>query len=352
LRAAVAAASLLASLAVGAGAGCGQDRAPPGEVTPEVATILGHLPGDAWAVVGINAARVRAIPALAPLLDWLPKPPLDPKIVARCGLDSRQGIDRAIATLGGGGRPDAIHLALQGSFSRHSIDDCVADLSSESDQPIVARQEGSLTAYTVAGKKSHVYWPVGEVLIVAPDAVDQAAALNLLVGAESVKASSRLMGYVGRVRTGAAFWMAGPLPPEVQKQMAGFGPGVPALQGFFLTVDAAGEGKDSSQGEAVRALLGLRLAREKEARAAAEAFRDQRGALASAAPDPRAGAIVKKLEVSQSGSEVALRVSLTAAEVELLADLVAGVSGLPQPAAPAKPPEKPPASPGPRPGTP
>ena len=313
----------LAATSIAAAAACGKDSLPAGEVTPEVATMLEHLPGDARAVIGIHAARVRAVPALARLLEWLPEAPVPPVIAQSCGLDPRRGLDLAVAAIGGSGAPDSVFVAMKGSFRRDTIGSCIIELADRTGDAMTAVQDGSVTVYGARKERGHVYWPTRHIAVVAPQAEKPVEALNQIAGQPGVRTDERLMSYVGRVRTRAAFWMAGPLLPEAQKRMTGFGPGVPALQGYFVTVDGDGDGRT------VRATLGLRLAGEKEAEAAARAFREQRGALAAAAGDPRAAAVVKKLELAQGGSEVVLQVKLDPAETSLLIDMVAGLTGLP-----------------------
>ncbi|HKE20050.1 MAG TPA: hypothetical protein VKB80_34485 [Kofleriaceae bacterium] len=303
---------------------CGKDDLPEGEITGEVATMLEHLPGDAWAVIGIRAARARAVPALARLLEWMPAPPVDRAIAENCGLDPRRGADLAVATLGGGPGAERVFVAIRGSFTRDSVATCVNELSDRTGEAIPITQEGSLTVYGARHKRSHIYWPTREVAIAAPLADDAPAALAALVEQAGVRTDARLMSYVGRVRTGAAFWMAGPLPAAVQKQLARL-PGAPALQGFFASADGEGSG--------VRVILGLRLAGAKQAEAAAVTFRDERAELAASAADPRAAAIVEKVEVTQGGSDIALTASLTPEEAALLIDRLAGMTGLPAPGA-------------------
>jgi hypothetical protein len=331
--AAVLALSLLIAPAAFVAGACGKDDAlPAGRITRPVEVILGHLPGDAWAVVGINAARVRQVPPLAKLLEQLPGMP--PEIAGTCGFEKLGGVDFAVATLvrGAPGREN-LFVALQGGFTRQTVERCIANLSATTGKPINVAHEESLTVYDIrdGSGKNYVYWPTGDFVILAPQTPTSPAALSRLIGAAGVSSNETLMSYVRRVQTDAAFWMAGPLPPELQKQMAGFGAGVPALQGFTISVDGIGEGKSAHQsatGE-VAVLLRLRLGQEQDGVAAARAFRAQKGDLVRAVPDPRVTAIVNKLEVTPSGEEVALRVSLTAAEVDLVFDLVAGMSGLP-----------------------
>ena len=316
----------LVAIAAIAGAGqigCGGESLPAGEVTPEVATMLEHLPGDAWAVVGIHAARVRAVPALARLLEWLPDAPVPEAIAESCGLDPRRGLDLAVAAIGGGGAPDSVFVAMKGSFRRDAIATCIIEVSDRTGDTLTAVQDGSVTVYGARKQRGHVYWPTREIAVVAPQAENPAAALNRIAGQPGVRTDDRLMSYVGRVRTRAAFWMAGPLSPELKKRMAGLGPGVPALQGFFVTADGEEDGR------AVRVLLGLRLAGEAEAAAAARTLREQRAALSAASRDPRLVAVLGKLQLAQGGAEVVLRASLDAAETGALIDMVAGLTGMP-----------------------
>jgi hypothetical protein len=299
-------------------AACGDE--PQAAIGPEVATMLEHLPGDAWAVVGIRASRARQVPALARLLEWLPAQPVGAAVATHCGLGARSGIDLAIAAIGGDAAPGSTFVAMRGSFTRDSVATCVTELTAVTGEAIAVTREGSVTAYSGRKEKRHVYWPTPQVAIVAPHAEDAPAALGALFKQAGVTTDSELMSYLGRVRTGAAFWMAGPLPPEVQKRMGGLGPGVPALKGFYLTADGEGAG--------VRVSLGLRLASEKEAEVAARTFREQKGELGRAAPDART--VIDKIELARTGTDLALEAVLTAAEAETMIDLVAGLTGLPQ----------------------
>lgn len=318
--------AMLAAVALAGASGCGKDEGlPAGKITRPVDVILGHLPGDAWAVVGINAARAREVPALKKLVDWLPPAPLEPKVARSCGFEKLGGVDLAVAALGGGPRDDDVFVALHGGFTNDSMSRCITSLEAATGERMSVERQGSLTAYDArsGGGKSYVYWPTPDFVIVSPQTKSSRAALDRLIGAAGIKSNRSLMSYLGRVRTDAAFWMAGSLPPEVQKQLSGLGPGVPVLQGFFVTVDGEGAG------DPVRVVLGLRLGGEREARAAAKAFREQKAELAKAVPDPRARAIVGKLDVAQHGAEVALQASLDAAEAAFLVEMTAGMAGLP-----------------------
>ena len=260
--------ALTAAATLGATA-CKRDEAmPAGLITPEVDVILGHLPAGAWAVVGINAARARRVPALHDLLRVLPAPPIDPGIAESCSLSPLGGIDLAVASLGHGpGNEEAVFLAMKGGFTRESIARCIGDRSARTGERIGATKDGPLTVYgastpsgTGGGARSHAYWPTADILIMSPQAERAQAALDQLVGAKGVTTDAVLMSYVRRVRTDAAFWMAGPLPAAMQAQMAGLGPDVPALQGFFITVDgtAGADRAAHPSSPVVRVQLGLR----------------------------------------------------------------------------------------------
>jgi hypothetical protein len=299
--------------------GCGEQGGgiPPGRVTPEVEATLAHLPGDAWAVLGIDAARARRIPALGRLLAWLPAPPFDPPVAGGCGLDPAVGVDRAVATLGRGADPGAgAFIALAGRFTRASVERCIGELA-RTGRPVSAARHGALTVYRDGGGESYAYWPTGSLVVVAPRAEGGRAALAELAAPGGARRGAglgaALGAYLARVRTDAVFWMAGPLPPAVQERMAE--PGVPALRGFFVSVDA----DRSARG--ARVLVGLRMAGEDEAADAAAAFRAEKPALARAAGP--AAAIVDRFEVARDGADVAVAASLSAAELDLLVDAIA-----------------------------
>ena len=325
---------LALSLALGLASGCDRDRRsiPDGRMTSDVAAMLAHLPADAWGVVGVRAARARRVPALAPLLARMPALPLDPSIGRACGLDPFAAVDLAVAALGGGGGEQAVVVALAGTFTRDSIARCIADRSAQTGERLSAADDGPLTVYGPGGAarggggagaagRAYAYWPAADLVILSPAADGARAALMVLAGAGGAAPIPAPTGCLGRVHTDAALWAAGLVSPAMHRRMAAVGADVPGVRGFFATVDA-----DPSGDGSVSVLVGLRFATDREAAGAADSFRAQRGDLARAMPDPRAGAIVKRLEVARSGPDLAVQASLGPTEVELVVALIAAAA--------------------------
>jgi hypothetical protein len=300
--------------------GCGAEPDPlaEGKLTADAQAALAHLPLDGWAVLGINTGRARRVFALKDLLDRLPEPPLDPAIAGPCGIDAHAAVELAVASFGGSAGDGAVFVALRGAFTRESIATCVAGLTGPTGQPMTAAQDGPLTRYGAGSQAAHVYWPTDEVLVLSPSSRGARESLLGLAGAARADGAA-LMAALARVRTDAAFWAAGALPPALQARLVQLGPGVPPVRAFFASLDGEAD-------RPVRLLAGLRLATDEEAGAMVEAFGRERPALAAALPDPGAADLVRRLEVGRYGADVVLQVSLTAAEIAMLVDMIARIA--------------------------
>lgn len=332
-------------------AGCDRDpRLPAGVATQDVGAAITHLPARAWALVGVRPARARAVPALAALLARLPALPIEPGLARTCGLSPTAGdaaIDLAVAAIGGADAGDrAVAVALSGSFTRASIARCAVERTAGDDEPLAATDDGRLTAYAprpgarrgggaAATGPTHAYWPTDRILVVAPLGDRAPAALTALAAVDPTglrpdaresgprqaarggdPAPPGLADLVSRVRTDAALWAAGRLPPPVEARLRAAGPGVAPVRGFFAWLDPGGAGR-------IDLLLGLRLATAEEAEATADALAEQREALTAALADPRLRAIAARVEIVRAGADVAGRASLSPDELAHLVGLVA-----------------------------
>ena len=324
----------------------GCDRDPPlpaGKATEDVTAAIAHLPPRAWGLVGVRPARARAVPALAALLARLPALPIEPGMARACGLvpTARDAaIDLAVAALGA--EDPALAVALTGSFTRASIASCAVARSTD-DEALAATDDGRLTVYgpkrgarrgggAGATGPTHVYWPTDRILVVAPLGDRAPAALTSLAaaGPAAVPADSRqsgsrqaargptpsgLIDLVARVRTDAAMWAAGRVPPSMEARLRAAGAGVAPVRGFFASLDPGSAGR-------VDLVVGLRLASVEDAGATADALAEQREALTAALADPRLRAIAGRVAIARSGADVAGRVSLAPDELAHLIDLV------------------------------
>jgi hypothetical protein len=177
-----------------------------------------------------------------------------------------------------------------------------------------------------------VYWPTDRILVVAPLGDRAPAALTSLAaaGPTAVPADARQSGsrqaargpasgwieLVARVRTDAAMWAAGRVPPSMEARLRAAGAGVAPVRGFFASLDPGSAGR-------VDLLVGIRLASAEDAGATADALAEQREALTAALAEPRLRAIAGRVTIARSGADVAGRVSLAPAELAHLIDLVA-----------------------------
>ena len=93
------------------------------------------------------------------------------------------------------------------------------------------------------------------------------------------------------------------------------------MVGFFLSVVPSGDG--------LKAVLGVDAGSDDVASSTATAIRDQKDSIVAALADPKLGDVLKRLEVLQDGVDVAVRVSLSAEDVEHLMGLTSMIPDAP-----------------------
>ena len=302
---------LAAALAAPLGA-CKKEGVPGGQVTPEVATLLGHLPADAALAFGANLAVARTSPLYAGY-----RPQLPPELGAlaeRCGLDPFAAIDQLVGTTGDDlDDRDSVFVAARGSFSKEKVAACVARLG----ETASTRDEGALTVYQLDGHEVHARWPAPDTVIASITGGTSAESMTKVSGdGPGAAGNQQLMGFVSKVDTSAALWLAGPFPSSMRSQLVAV-PGSPS--GFWLSANPKGDG--------AIVLLGLQLDSADVAEATAGQFRDQKKQLEGMMPDPKLAEIVGRIQVMQSGTDLAFKLELARADIEHLTKMASGLLG-------------------------
>ena len=300
-----------AALAAPLGA-CKKEGVPGGQVTPEVATLLGHLPADAALAFGANLAVARTSPLYAGF-----KPELPPELAAlaeRCKLDPFAAIDQLVGTTGDDlDDRDSVFVAARGSFTKEAVASCVGRLG----ETASISDEGGLTVYQLEGQKIHARWPAADTVIASVTGGTSPESMQKVSGGgPGAAGNQQLMAFVSKVDTSAAFWLAGPFPSSMRSQLVGV-PGSPS--GFWLSANPKGDG--------ALVLLGLQLDSADVAEATAGQFRDQKKQLEGMMPDPKLAAIVGRVQVMQSGTDLAFKLELGKADIEHLTQMASGLLG-------------------------
>lgn len=264
---------LVAALAA---AGCKEPPLPAGKITPEVRALLAHVPGDSKLVAGADLALARSSGlwdrALGEVI---------PKLVAvghQCGTNLVTEIDRLVVS-----SPDAqpeikrLHFVVAGRFTA-SGKSCLNE--------IAALREANAT------------WKDG-VAVVSP--------ASLVPASSAVTASPEMMARIEKADTAGVVWLAA----DTRGAPGAARMPVPAeLHGLAISVKPHGDG--------VAASARLEVDTEDRAKATAELFREQKDTMKKALPDPKLGAILGRVEVTQKGAELGFAVTVDRAELDHL----------------------------------
>lgn len=276
----------LALLALAAGSGCKDKELPAGKLTPEVRALLAHVPGDARLVAGVDLALARSSglwnQALADAI---------PKLVAvghQCGTHLITEIDRLIVS-SPEQQPDPrrLFIVVTGRFSA-SGKSCLDE--------IAMLREATTT------------WKDG-IAILTPTALAASSR-------GAVTASPEMLARIEKADTGGVLWLAA----DTRGGARAGGISMPAeLHGVALSI--------RPQGDGVAAAARLEVDSEDRAKATADMFRDQKDRFSKGLPDPKLGDVLRHIEVTQKGPEVAFEVAVNRSELEHLLDLRAMLGG-------------------------
>jgi hypothetical protein len=291
-------------------AGCKKEKVPEGKLTPEVSALLAHLPADATVVAGMNAARARESALYQKLLPRLTAaaPAALATLKEVCKLDLINDLETVVASVGDDlDDRGQLQFVVKGTFTKDKVAACVAEMS-KGGSPIATGDEDELTWYSDETGKTYVHWPAPDTVVVTGQRDGAAARLAQVIASGGAVKNAALMKLIAKADTSAAFWAAGPLPAQVRQQM-----GDAPVVGFFLSVVPSGDG--------VKALLAVDAGDEDVASSTAAAIREKKDGIKLLLPDPKLSAIVGRMEVLQDGVDVAVRVSLSADEVEHLMGL-------------------------------
>ncbi|HUS66540.1 MAG TPA: hypothetical protein VMZ28_18510 [Kofleriaceae bacterium] len=299
-------------------AGCKKEKVPDGKLTPEVTALLAHLPADATVVVGMNLARARESALYQKLLPRLTAaaPGALATLKEVCKLDVINDLQTVVASVGDDlDDRGQLHFVAKGSFTKDKVAACVGEMS-KGGSTIATGDEEELTWYSDETGKTYAYWPAPDTVAVTGQRDGAAERLAQVAASGGAVKNAGLMKLIAKADTTAAFWAAGPLPAEVRQQM-----GDATVVGFFLSV--------VPDDDRLKVLLAVEAGSEDVASSTAAAIREKKDGIKLLLPDPKLGAIVGRMEVLQDGVDVAVRVSLSAEEVDHLMGLTSMLPGAP-----------------------
>ncbi len=275
----------LAAALVAAASGCKDKELPAGRLTPEVRALLADVPGDSKLVAGADLALARSSGlwdgALADAV---------PKLIAvghQCGTHLVTEIDRIVVS-----SPDPqpeikrLHIVVQGRFSP-SGKSCLNEIAS-------LREATATWKDTVAIVSPSVLAPAKSAVTGSPE---------MLARIEKTDTSGVL--WLAADTRGAAGAMRVPMPAE--------------LRGVAISIRPRGDG--------IAAVARIEVDSEERAKSTAELVAQQKDSARKAIPDPKLGAILGRVEVTQQGAELALEVAVDRAELDHLLGMRAMLGG-------------------------
>lgn len=306
---------LIAALA--ASSACGKKKVPKGKVTAEAAALIAHLPADARMLMGANLAAARETDIYKSVIAKL-VPELPPELQMfkeACNIDVLNDIDQVVVSAGEDFEDEKqMYFAVKGKVTKSALSECISKISTERQTGVTVAEEGKLTVYSAPAGKAYVYWPTDDTVVASWAGVDNAEAMQKAV-AGGAQNNETLMSFAGKVNTGALVWMAGETPASLRAQTAAM-PG--ELEGLFFQAEAPSS-------DTLKVLFGMRLT--KDADKAADQIEDQIDSFKSAIPDKKLGSLLGRVEVMQSGSDVALGLKLSKEDITHLMGMGALMGG-------------------------
>lgn len=185
--------------------------------------MLSYLPKDSSAVVGVGWSKATKSELFKKYQDKVLAKAGDElaEMKEKCGIDMIADMSNIVVAVGANPQDeDAIVAGIKGKFDQKKIEECVTKMG--------GKVEG--TVYTDdKGEPLNAFWASSDTVILSKGLT--ADEIKALVSGGSVKDNKDLMELIGKVDSGAAFWLAGMVPAELAGQM---GPmGTPPKAGYL-----------------------------------------------------------------------------------------------------------------------
>jgi hypothetical protein len=199
---------------------------------------------------------------------------------------------------------------VKGKWDEAKVSKCATDMGTKKGKKITVAKDGPITTYTAEGENPvHVAWK-GDTALVTPASMqgDKTYLADLLKVKSTVKDNKPFMDILGKVDTGATFYAA-ILPDPGSEAATSLGQatgGTEKMTAGWLTLNLAKDLNVSG---------GMKLATDAEAAAVAKRMTD---GLAQAKSDANVGPYLQTVAITQAGTDVNIKASLTEQQVDQL----------------------------------
>ncbi len=307
----------LALLFAGA-AGCGKKKAlPQGKLDGLARTAVTQVPEDTAILFGVSWASAKESRLYPKIVETMQKEPETAGRLATleevCGLDLRRELDSIVVANNAEMEEKTAVVFMKGNWDEGRANECVsAYWEKKFFHKLAASKDGNLTTYAVDGDnpKMYAWWPAPDTAILAPKNLrDKTFLTDVVSGQSSVQNNKAFMDLLARVDTTATYWLAmsATSNPAFQNAFGQLIEGSDARPlGLYVSVDIT---------DGLKAVVGLRFAAERDARAIAQ---KAMGELRAAREDEDYEKYLTRVSVKAIDRDVVLRVELDEDKLEEL----------------------------------
>lgn len=290
----------LSALAFAPTSACKKDKSGGNGVSGGSADMLGSMPKDSAAVIGISWSKARDSALFKKYEEKLMTGDAADEAAEmkeKCGIDMMADLKTIILAPGKSMQDDEkdVTVAVKGNFDKAKVEACITKMGGTVADGV----------YTKDGKPINVYWPSADTIVLSPKySVEQLKAF----ASASVKDNAELMALIGKVDSGATIWAAGMVPPELGAMTGGM---AKAPTGAYLTLNI---------NSGINATLGGVFESEDDAKGAA-------GALNMVLPmaKQQAAGMLDDISSEQSGKSIILKAKISGEQINKLVSMTGGM---------------------------
>lgn len=274
------------------------------------------LPKETGLVFGFSWSSFKDSAFYPMVTSALPKESTDvlKQVKDTCGIDALSDLKSIV--IGGGGNLDQSRLLIlvNGNWNDDKLTKCATAMGPKMGKEVTTAKDGNITTFTAKGEPpAHVGW-VGDTMVITPTAMegDKTYLTDMLKPKASVKDNKAFMDLFGKVDTSSTLYGAVLPPPDSDmakavQQMTG---GQEKLAGAWMSLKVT---------KRLDAAIGLRMASDADAKSVTDKLNQQ---LEGMRKNPQAGEFLKAASVTQSGTDVNVKLALDEAQLSKLMDMM------------------------------
>jgi hypothetical protein len=275
---------------------------PIGGIRGPAAEMLGYLPQDSSVIVGFSATKATKSRLFEKYQDKILAGAAQDmaEVKEKCGIDMMADMREVVVAVGKDiQNPDSAVIAVKGNYDRKKIEGCIVKMGGKIEGTVMTSPNG---------KVSNMFWVANDTILISEGRTSDE--LKGVKEAGNVTQNKELMELVRKVDSNATFWVAGTIPPEVAGVMGGAG--TPPNSGYLGV----------NLGDAIGAKAGMIFNTEDEAKGMSTMI--EMG-LNMGKQQPEMKGILDAVNSTLSGSTVTINAKLTAAQVDQMMSMTAGM---------------------------